>query len=171
MNLFSEGCSLLTLAIIIQHKLRNASLKSVYDFTFTHIAVTKIIHFKNAFSSHLKCSSSLWSMVSETDQGSLPDMMGRMLGCWELKKKVGRWKENAAEGERVVSPYTCPLCQTSANSCVKSIHFAGKRCAILHHQHRYRAVITRTLSTYRQTSICDLFDDAQIRPEPVYQRE
>jgi len=56
MNSCTDGCSLLTLAMIIQQKLRNASLKSVYDFTCTHVAVTIIIHFKNAFSSHLKCS-------------------------------------------------------------------------------------------------------------------
>jgi len=81
MNSCTEGRSLLTLAIIIQQKLRNASLKSVYDFTFTHVAFTKIIHFKNVFSSHLKYSSSLGRMVSETDQRSLQVMMGRMLGC------------------------------------------------------------------------------------------
>jgi len=89
---------------------------------------------------------------------------------WLRLKKGGRRQENTAEGDRVVSPYTCLLCQTSANSCVKSIHFAGKCCAILHRQH----TVENGHSTYPihvQTNDYLWFIWRRSKPYRAYQRE
>ena len=169
-NTSTEDSTSPTLAVIMQHKLRNTSLKPVHNITCTHVTPTNIIDLTNYFSSHWKCRSSSWSMVSVRPR--LPSSHDvRDVGLFRVKKKWGRWQENVAEGKRVVRPYTCPLHRTSVNSCSKNIHFAGRRYAILHHQHTLQRQSHHVL--YPRTdeaSICDLFDDPQNSREPTIQR-